>query len=300
MESSLAAGIGGDRKDGSHGSNWRSATVAPHSPRRHRRVVGAPARGAIHVITSSSLTLLEDERLPEAPDRDSGASRLETETPPGRRRHPDRAALIGLLAGTAVLYLWALDRSGWANTFYSAAVQAGTRSWKAFFFGSSDSSNFITVDKPPISLWPMEIAARIFGLSSWSVLVPQALEGVASVALLYSAVRRWFGARAGLLAGVVLALTPVATLMFRFNNPDALLVLLLTAAAYCTVRALERGSTRWLLAVAALVGTGFLTKYLQASTSSPPPCRCVGACGSWRRRPPSSSSRRPGGSPSSS
>ncbi|MGA2211516.1 MAG: glycosyltransferase family 39 protein [Acidimicrobiales bacterium] len=216
------------------------------------------------MITSSSLTLLEDERLPEAPDRDSGASRLETETPPGRRRHPDRAALIGLLAGTAVLYLWALDRSGWANTFYSAAVQAGTRSWKAFFFGSSDSSNFITVDKPPISLWPMEIAARIFGLSSWSVLVPQALEGVASVALLYSAVRRWFGARAGLLAGVVLALTPVATLMFRFNNPDALLVLLLTAAAYCTVRALERGSTRWLLAVAALVGTGFLTKYLQA------------------------------------
>ena len=160
--------------------------------------------------------------------------------------------------------MWALDRSGWANTFYSAAVQAGTKSWKAFFFGSSDASNFITVDKPPLALWPMEIAARIFGLNSWSILVPQALEGVASVALLYSAVRRWFGERAGLIAGAVLALTPVATLMFRFNNPDALLVLLLTAAAYCTVRALEGGSTRWLLGVAALIGTGFLTKYLQA------------------------------------
>jgi len=178
-----------------------------------------------------------------------------------RRR---RVELGGLLLATAVLYLWALDRSGWANTFYSAAVQAGTRSWKAFFFGSSDASNFITVDKPPLSLWPMEIASRIFGLSSWSVLVPQALEGVASVALLYAAVGRWFGSRAGLLAGAVFALTPVATLMFRFNNPDALLVLLLTAAAYCTVRALEGGSTRWLLGVAALVGTGFLTKYLQA------------------------------------
>jgi 4-amino-4-deoxy-L-arabinose transferase-like glycosyltransferase len=178
-----------------------------------------------------------------------------------RRQH---AALVALLAGTALLYLWGLDRSGWANTFYSAAVQAGTKSWKAFFFGSSDASNFITVDKPPLSLWPMEIAARIFGLSSWTVLVPQALEGVASVALLYGAVRRWFGARAGLLAGAVLALTPVATLMFRFNNPDALLVLLLTAAAYCTVRALENGRTGWLLGVAALVGTGFLTKYLQA------------------------------------
>ncbi|HXY43186.1 MAG TPA: glycosyltransferase family 39 protein, partial [Acidimicrobiales bacterium] len=205
---------------------------------------------------------------------------------PAGPHHRERAAFLGLLLGTALLYLWALDRSGWANTFYSAAVQAGTRSWKAFFFGSSDASNFITVDKPPLSLWPMEIAARIFGLSSWTVLVPQALEGVASVALLYSAVRRWFGARAGLLAGAVLALTPVATLMFRFNNPDALLVLLLTAAAYCTVRALEQGSTRWLLAAAALVGMGFLTKYLQAYLVVPAMAGVylVAAPGSLRRR----------------
>ena len=86
-------------------------------------------------------------------------------------------------------------RSGWANSFYAAAVQAGTKSWKAFFFGSSDASNFITVDKPPAALWVMELSARIFGLSSWSMLVPQALEGVAAVGLLYATVRRWFGAR---------------------------------------------------------------------------------------------------------
>ncbi len=91
-----------------------------------------------------------------------------------------------LLVATAFLYLWDLGASGWANSFYSAAVQAGTKSWKAFFFGSSDSSNFITVDKPPAFLWPMEISARIFGLNSWSMLVPQALEGVATVALVYS------------------------------------------------------------------------------------------------------------------
>jgi len=64
-----------------------------------------------------------------------------------------RPALLALLVGTAVLYLWGLGASGWANSFYSAAVEAGTRSWKAFFFGSFDSSNFITVDKPPASLW---------------------------------------------------------------------------------------------------------------------------------------------------
>jgi 4-amino-4-deoxy-L-arabinose transferase-like glycosyltransferase len=175
-----------------------------------------------------------------------------------------RPALLSLLVGTAVLYLWGLGASGWANSFYSAAVQAGTKSWKAFFFGSSDAANFITVDKPPASLWVMEISARIFGLNSWSILVPQALEGVASVAVLYAAVRRSFRPGAALLAGLVLATTPVAALMFRYNNPDALLVLLLTMAAYATVRALERANTWWLVLALSAVGTGFITKMLQA------------------------------------
>ena len=156
-----------------------------------------------------------------------------------------RPSLIGLLLATAVLYLWGLGASGWANSFYSAAVQAGTKSWKAFFFGSSDAANFITVDKAPASLWVMELSARVFGLSSWSILVPQALEGVAAVGVLYATVRRWFSPGAALLAGADTALTPVAALMFRFNNPDALLVLLLTGGAYCITRALEAGRTKW-------------------------------------------------------
>ena len=175
-----------------------------------------------------------------------------------------RPALLGLLALTAVLYLWDLTRNGWANDFYSAAVQAGTESWKAFFFGSFDSSNFITVDKTPGSLWVMELSGRIFGFSQWSMLVPQALEGVASVGLLYAAVKRWFGPQAGLIAGLVLALTPVAALMFRYNNPDALLVLLMTAAAYTLVRALENGRTKWLVFCGVLLGFAFLAKMLQA------------------------------------
>jgi len=175
-----------------------------------------------------------------------------------------RPALLGLLAATALLYLWALSASGWANDFYSAAAQAASQSWKAFFFGSSDASNFITVDKPPAALWVMGLSARLFGVSSWSVLAPEALMGVATVGLLYATVRRWFGPAAGLLAGAVMALTPVATLIFRFNNPDALLVLLLVAGAYATVRALEDGSTGWLVLAGACVGFGFLAKQLQA------------------------------------
>ena len=175
-----------------------------------------------------------------------------------------RPSLLALLASTGLLYLWGLGASGWANAYYSAAVQAGTQSWKAFLFGSSDAANFITVDKPPASLWVMEISARIFGVSSWSILVPQALMGVGSVALLYLAVRRWATPAAGLIAGAVLAVTPVATLMFRFNNPDALLVLLLTAAAYTTVRATGSASRRWLIVTGVLVGFAFLSKSLQA------------------------------------
>ncbi|HTU29948.1 MAG TPA: glycosyltransferase family 39 protein [Solirubrobacteraceae bacterium] len=175
-----------------------------------------------------------------------------------------RIALGALLALTALAYIWNLGASGDANSFYAAAVQAGTESWKAFFFGSLDKANFITVDKPPASLWVMELSGRVFGFSSWSMLVPEALEGVAAVALLAAAVRRWFGEWAGIAAGAVFALTPVAALMFRFNNPDALLVLLLVASAYSLTRALERGATRWILAAGALLGFAFLAKMLQA------------------------------------
>jgi 4-amino-4-deoxy-L-arabinose transferase-like glycosyltransferase len=178
-------------------------------------------------------------------------------------------ALIALLTVTAVSYLWDLSASGNANSFYAAAVQAGTKSWKAFFFGSLDSSNFITVDKSPGSLWVMELSGRLFGFSSWSMLAPQVLEGVVAVALLYAAVKRWFGPAAGLLAGATLACTPVAALMFRFNNPDAFMVLLLVAAAYTLIRALERAGTRWIVATGALIGFAFLAKMLQAFTVLP-------------------------------
>jgi 4-amino-4-deoxy-L-arabinose transferase-like glycosyltransferase len=197
-----------------------------------------------------------------------------------------RPALVGLLICTAALYLWDLSASGWANTFYSAAVQAGAKSWKAFFFGSFDSSSFITVDKPPGSLWVMELSARIFGVNSWSVLVPQALEGVATVGVLYATVRRSFKPSAALLAGAAMALTPVAALMFRFNNPDALLTLLLAGAVYAAVRSLERGRTGWLVAAAVLVGGGFLTKSLQAFVILPVLAGVyfLAAPVSWRRR----------------
>jgi 4-amino-4-deoxy-L-arabinose transferase-like glycosyltransferase len=201
--------------------------------------------------------------VPALPPQDTGPGAA---SPGSATQSPAwvRPALGALLLATAVLYLWGLGASGWANSFYSAAVQAGSVSWKAFFYGSLDAANSITVDKPPVALWIMALSVRLFGLSSWSILVPEALAGVASVGVLFATVRRWYGPVAGLLAGAVLAVTPVATLMFRFNNPDAMLVLLLVLGAYATVRAIETASGRWLMLAGVFVGFGFLTKMLQA------------------------------------
>ena len=220
-----------------------------------------------------------DAPVPDAP-HDAPHDAMPDATPGDRgRARWERPALVGLLVGTGVLYLWGLGASGWANSFYAAAAQAGSESWKAFFFGSSDAANSITVDKTPLSIWPMALSIRVFGLSSWSLLVPQALEGVAAVGLLHATVRRTTGsAAAGLIAGVVMATTPVAVLMFRFDNPDALLTLLLVGSAYATLRAVEatapfqalpvtaqdRHPVRWLALAGTLVGLAFLTKMLQA------------------------------------
>ncbi|MFF0501305.1 ArnT family glycosyltransferase [Nocardia aobensis] len=190
-----------------------------------------------------------------------------TQPPPTRTASPRwrQLSLVALLAATALLYVWNLGAGGWANEFYAAAVQAGSQSWKAMLFGSSDAANAITVDKAPGALWVMDISARLFGFNSWSLLVPQALEGVAAVAVLYAGVRRVAGHWPGILAGAVLALTPAAALMFRFDNPDALLVLLLTAAAYCVLRSIEKDSAAWWLPLAGVaVGFGFLAKMMQA------------------------------------
>ena len=181
----------------------------------------------------------------------------------GARGLGEAIAPAVLLGGSGLLFLWNLAASGWANSYYAAAALAGSHDWLAFLFGSFDAGNAITVDKTPASLWVMSLSVRLFGLNSWSVLVPQAIEGVAAVALLYLTVRRQAGVLAGIVAGAVLALTPVAALMFRFNNPDALLTLLLVAAASFTVRSLDHGSLRWLALAGGCIGLAFLTKMLE-------------------------------------
>ena len=175
-----------------------------------------------------------------------------------------RPAWLGVALLAAVFYLANLTVSGYANVFYSGAAYAASQSWTAWFFGSMDAANFITVDKPPLATMLMGLSVRLFGLSSWSILLPEALCGIAAVALLFAIVKRSSGPVAATLAGIVLAVTPVAVLIFRYNNPDALLTLLLVGAAGAFLRGIENGRIRWAVLAAVLVGLAFNTKLLQA------------------------------------
>jgi len=177
------------------------------------------------------------------------------------RVRPELVALLGL---AALLDLWALSRNGFANEYYSAAVRAMSSDWHAFLYGSFDAAGVMTVDKPPLALWVQALSVKAFGFNSLSMLVPQALMGAASVALVYDLVRRRFGRAGGFAAGLVLALTPITVAISRHNNPDALLVLCCVAALWFLVRALEDGRTRWLVLAGMAVGLGFETKMAAA------------------------------------
>lgn len=175
-----------------------------------------------------------------------------------------RPALLFVLIINLVLNLWDIGINGWANYFYAAAVQSGTKDLTSAFFGSSDWGNSITVDKPPLSLWVMEVSAKMFGLSPTSLLAPQALMGVGSTLLIYVILRRNFSALAALLAAVIFCTTPIVVLMSRYNNPDPLMQLLMLTAVYLLQRAITSGRQGFYLSSAVALGLAFMTKQLQA------------------------------------
>ncbi|EWM12854.1 glycosyltransferase family 39 protein [Kutzneria sp. 744] len=191
------------------------------------------------------------------------------EESPGLRPRWRSYALGAILVGATVLYGWDIWGSGWGNEFYSAAVKSMSQGLTNFVFGSFDPAGVVTVDKPPMGLWPQVVSVWIFGWHAWALALPQAIEGVAAVFLLHRTVRRWAGENVALIAAAALALTPITVAIDRVNNPDAALTLLCVAAAYAFTRSVEAGiptrsATKWLLQAAFWVGCGFLTKSLAA------------------------------------
>ncbi|MBX6353561.1 MAG: glycosyltransferase family 39 protein [Thermoflavifilum sp.] len=181
-----------------------------------------------------------------------------------RRWKWHHAVLAVILVVSAVLNVWGLEREGYSNEYYAAAVKSMLMSWHNFFFNSFDPNGFITIDKPPVGFWIQAFFAWLFGFHGWALILPQAFAGVASVAVLYHLVRRIFGVPAGLIAAAVMALTPIAVAVARTNQVDSTLVLCMLLTAWATWKAVETRRWRWLVTAAVLEGIGFNIKMMEA------------------------------------
>ena len=189
-------------------------------------------------------------------------------TPPMRlfRQH---AGICAILILALAIRLWQLDRNGWGTEYYAAAVRSMLESGHNFFFNAFDPAGFVSIDKPPVAFWVQAISASLLGFSSFSLLLPQVLEGAAGILILYHLVHRRFGMNAALLAALVLALTPISVAVDRANNTDACLVLVLLLSGWAMTIAVERGRFGWLVTALALVGLGFNVKMLAACVVLP-------------------------------
>ncbi|WP_435852823.1 glycosyltransferase family 39 protein [Streptomyces mirabilis] len=210
---------------------------------------------------------------PLAADTDSPPSARsgppETQSgPPEKAPRWSLPALIAIMALATVLYSWNLSGSG-LNSFYSSAIYSGTQSWKAWFFGSLDAGNFLTVDKPPLALMVMGLSCRIFGFGTWQMMLPMIVAALGTIWILHSSVKRVFGHAAAALAALVLALTPITVAINRDNNPDTLLLLLMVSGAALGLRATRDGRLLPLLGSAVCFGLAFNTKMLQGYIALP-------------------------------
>lgn len=199
---------------------------------------------------------------------------------------PERLLITGLLLLTGLIYFVGITSRGWANPYYSMAIQAGASSWKAFFFGSIDSLNFVTLDKLPMIVWPSALSVRLFGTSSLAVFWPYALAGVLSTFVLYKIIRKDFGVASGFIAGLVFALTPISVVIFRFNNPDAFLVLFLLLVTYYFIEILREQTWKNYLLCALFLGLAFQAKSFQALVLAPVLMAVYGFVLWYRRQTP--------------
>ena len=210
-------------------------------------------------------TTVNRSNRPDAPYSSKTADRIDRDG-----RLWEVIALVTVLILALVFRLWGLDRNGWGAEYYTAAVRSMAMNWHNFLYNAFDPAGFISVDKPPVAIWLQVVSVKLFGFRPFSIFLPQVLEGVGSVWLLFHLVRRRFGSSAGLLSALFLAITPVWVAVNRTNNTDSCLVLVLLLATWALLKAAEEGNRRLLFLSAALIGLAFNVKMLAAYIVLPP------------------------------
>jgi 4-amino-4-deoxy-L-arabinose transferase-like glycosyltransferase len=175
-----------------------------------------------------------------------------------------RLAHAGVLLLALGLEITMVQKSGYGNSYYAAAVKSMLSSWHNFFFAAYDPGGFISVDKPPLALWLQTLSAKIFGFQGWALLLPALLAQVFSVEILYRLVRRVAGERGGILAALFLALTPISVVLGGTNETDPILILFLLLSGWFLLKSIESEKTKHLLLSGAFIGLAFNVKMLQA------------------------------------
>jgi 4-amino-4-deoxy-L-arabinose transferase-like glycosyltransferase len=174
-----------------------------------------------------------------------------------------RPLLLLIAVISAVAYSVGAARAS-VEPFYGAAARSMSQSWHDFVFGAFDPSGTISVDKLPGALWFQALSLRIFGFHIWAIVLPQIVEGVITILVLYRAVRLVATPLAGLIASGVLAVTPITVLLNRGNISDSLLIMCLVLAADAATRAIVTSRVQPLIAASVWVGLAFQAKMAQA------------------------------------
>jgi 4-amino-4-deoxy-L-arabinose transferase-like glycosyltransferase len=172
--------------------------------------------------------------------------------------------LLAIATLAATLYFWGITGNDMRSDYYGAAVYSMSRSWHAWLYGAFDPNASISIDKIPLAFQVQALFVRVLGFHNWVLVLPQAIEGVIAVLVLYRVVRRWAGSSAALIAALVLTLTPITAALYRAAQADALLVLCLVLAADAWQRALDSDRLRPLLLSGVWVGVAFNVKMAQA------------------------------------
>jgi 4-amino-4-deoxy-L-arabinose transferase-like glycosyltransferase len=179
------------------------------------------------------------------------------------------APLLFPLLVAAFLRIYGLAENGYGRTYYAASVRSMLQSWHNVWFNAFDPAGFVSLDKPPVAIWVQALSVKLLGFSGWAVLLPQAIEGVLAVGLVYGLVQRTFGRTAGLIAALLMALSPINIGVDRTNNTDSCLIAVLLLATWIGIRAAQTGKTRLLCLAMALIGLGFNVKMAAAWVLAP-------------------------------
>lgn len=181
-----------------------------------------------------------------------------------KKINKDKLPIIFILILSFILNRANLKIQGYGNEYYAAGIKSMLTSFKNFFFLSFDPSGFVSLNKPPIGLWIQGIFGKIFGVSGFALILPEALAGTLCVFILYILIKRYFGFITGIMAALILAITPIYVAVSRTNDFQTILILFMLLSIMPAIKAAKTGNIKYLIVSVIIVGIAFNINRLES------------------------------------